>query len=187
MSHNKSLQKLLVTSLLLLLSGLALAIEGFDLADGSGLLFGSFVCEGGFTCQELYQSVRSVFWLGIYLLLPGLGLITVGTWLLSRILRRRREEKARLYENPSQKRLIATSALLALTLILFFLAPIVPFNTTLSQQPSLAAFPRVDACYQNVQAVNNPVFEYRGMESFSRALLGVGNFLYVQCTVLSGV
>jgi hypothetical protein len=186
MSGQIILQKTLVVSLVLSLSGLALALEGFYFADGSGLLFGDYVCFAGFLCQSEYEFVRSMFWFGAYLLLPGLALMIVGGLLLRRVYKRRREGKARIFQNRVQRRLILASALCALTLIVFFLGPIVPFNTTFRDPSTVPAFPRVDVCYQNTPAVYNVVQVYSGLETPIHAIFGVGNFVYVQCTVVSG-
>jgi hypothetical protein len=187
MSGQIVLQRMLVVSLILGLSGLALALEGFYFADGSGLLFGGYVCFAGFLfCQSEYEFVRSMFWFGAYLLLPGLALMIVGGLLLRRVYKRRREEKARIFQNRVQRRLILASALCALILTVFFLGPIVAFSTTFRDPSTVPAFPRVDVCYQNTPAVYNAVRVYSGLETPIHALFGVGNFVYVQCTVVSG-
>jgi Zn-dependent protease len=184
MSRQIVLQKMLVVSLVLSLSGLALALEGFYFAAGTG---GTYTCLGGQACYSasIRQLLYANFWLGIYLLLPGLVLIIAGGLVLRRIWRRRLQQKTSIFQNRTQKRFVLSSALLAFMLILFFLAPIVPFNTTFRDPSTIPIFPRVDVCYQNT-AVHNPVQVYSGLETPSHALFGVGNFVYVQCTVASG-
>ncbi|MBO0888980.1 hypothetical protein J2P12_07770, partial [Candidatus Bathyarchaeota archaeon] len=119
------LQRILVTSIVLGLSGFGLALEGFYLADASGLLFGDYICMGGLNdaCLAPYLLLRSIFWLGIYLLLAGLGMIFVGGLLLRKVLGIRREWKARLFESRAEKRFILVSAFSAFVLFVFFLAP----------------------------------------------------------------
>src|ERR1700747_703164 len=144
MSGQIVIQKTLVTSLVLGLSGLALALEGFYFAYGSGLLSGYYVCFGVLGCLPPYEFVRSMFWFGVYLLIPGLALMIAGGFLLWRIWKRRLQQKARIFQNRTQKRFVLSSALLALIIIVFFLAPIVPFNTTFQNGSAAPAFPRVD-------------------------------------------
>ncbi len=154
------LHRTFAISLLLGLSGSAIALEGFDFAYGSGSLFGSYVCFGGFSCLQSYETARSIFWLGFYLLLPGLGLLIAGGLLLRRILRMRREGEARIFQNRTQKRAVLASALISFILVVSFLAPIVPFAKTFPDVSSTPSFPRVDVCYQSVPTVTSPVFEY---------------------------
>jgi hypothetical protein len=185
MPDQKDLQMWVVVSLVVLLGGLALALEGFYFAGGSGLLFGSYICFGGFACGNSYEFLRSMFWIGIYSLLPGLALITVGVMILRRMLRRKGQGDVRIFASRRQKRIIMRSAMLGLVLVVFFLAPIVPFITTYSQQSLAPSFPHVDICYQDSSSVISPVFDYWGLETPSRALFGIGNFVFVRCTVVS--
>jgi hypothetical protein len=185
------LQKMLVSSLGLGLSGLALALEGFYFIDGSGMLSYPSICNAGLACftasalQEA-QLLASKFWLGVYILLPGLVLIIAGGLLLQQMRRRRLPRNTRIFQNRTQKRLVLSSALLAFILIVFFLAPIITFNTTFQDPSTVPAFPHVNTCYQNTPVVTNPVQVYTGLETPSHAIFGVGNFVYVQCTVVSG-
>jgi hypothetical protein len=191
MSGQIVLQKALVVSLALGLSGLALALEGSYFVDGSGKLPNPSTCNGGLACftasalQEA-QLLASKFWLGVYILLPGLILIIAGGLLLQRIRRKRPQQNTRIFQNRMQKRLVLSSALLAFILVVFFLAPIITFNTTFQDPSTVPAFPHVNTCYQNTPVVISPVEVYLGLETPSHALLGFGNFVYVQCTVVSG-
>jgi hypothetical protein len=191
MSGQIVLQKKLVVGLCFGLSGLALALEGSYFVDGSGKLSNPSTCNGGLACftasafQEA-QLLTSKFWLGVYILLPGLVLIIAGGLLLQRIRRRRLQRNNRIFQNRTQKRLVLSSALLAFILIIFFLAPIITFNTTFQDPSKVPAFPHVNTCYANGPEIDNSVQVYTGLETPSRAIFGVGNFVYVQCTVGSG-
>jgi hypothetical protein len=185
------LQKMLVVSLGLGLSGLALALEGFYFADGSGMFSYPSICNAGLACNspsivQEGELLASKFWLGVYILLPGLVLIIAGGLLLQRIRRRRLQRNTRIFQNRTQKRLLLSSALLALILIVFFLAPIITFNTTFRDPSTVPAFPHVNTCDQNTLVVTGPAEVYLGLETPSHALFGVGNFVYVQCAVGSG-
>jgi len=177
-------RRVLIISISLLLPGIALALEGFYFADGSGLLFGQFRCFGG--CQTVYQSLIPIFWRGIYLLVLGLSSIIAGSLLFLKVRRNKGEVKASIFETQTQKRLIIASTLLVLVLTFAFLAPILPFSTALASGQPQPSFPRVDVCYQTVSFVYSPVYNYHGLESISQALFHVGNFVYYQCTVISG-
>ena len=180
-SKKKNILRMLEISLVFVLGGFVSATEGFYPLEASD--FGQFECFG--TCQSVYDSVESVAWHGIYLLLLGLSLIIAGSVLMLMIRRRSKRAKvASIFEDHlNQRRLVVTSTLLILGLSVIFLAPIIPFNQTLSSQSS---FPRVSACYQYLPSVTSPVYNYQGYESMSQLLFHAGNFVYVECTVISG-
>jgi hypothetical protein len=56
-------------------AGIALSLLGLYFATASGLLFGQFVCFGGYTCITTYEALRSELWLGLRLLALGLGVL----------------------------------------------------------------------------------------------------------------
>jgi hypothetical protein len=171
--------------LALVLAGLALAIEGFDLAYGSGLLFGDFVCFGGLTCGSMYDTLGEIFWQGFYLFVVGVVILIAGIAFLVVARRNIGKSMETRILSRSEKRSLLSSFVVVLIVLIFFLAPMIPFQKSYVVQPT-QIFPRVDICYQNSPVVNSAVFEYLGYESASYLLFNEGNFVYSNCLVVSG-
>lgn len=172
-------------SLPLILLGLALIMEGLDLASGSGLLFGSYVCFAGLGCGSVYNSLEGIFLQGLYLLCTGLAFELAGIILLTRAAKLTRRGLREKILTRSERRFTFSGFVAVLFLLIFFLAAVIPFQKSFAEQPG-QVFPRVDVCYQNSSVVNSAVFEYQGTESLSYLLFGRGNFLYWNCLVVSG-
>lgn len=178
-------RKLFVAGLVLSLASVGLIIEGFVLADGSGLLFGSYLCFGGLACGNTFDIISSIFWQGIDLLSGGIICAVTGLVLLMMSRRNIGDTMRDTFLSQKERRVALLGSVLVLMVLILTLAPIVPFQKIYATQPS-AIFPRADVCYQNTAAVYSPVFLYSGFESVSYVVLAEGNFVYSNCLVVSG-
>jgi hypothetical protein len=167
------------------LISLGLIFEGFDLMDGSGLLFGEYECMGEPVCGMPYEALSAIFWEGLYLFIAGVSILVVCSILFLRMKGRTRKSLSSKIFSRSEKRVFASLFIVVLVVMIFFLLPIFPFQKTYSVQPA-NTFPRMDVCYQSSSVVNSPIYEYQGFASLGYLLFNQGNFVYSNCLVVSG-
>ena len=126
------IRRRIFVGLALVLAGFALTIEGFDLADGSGLLFGDFECFGGSICGSMYDTVRGIFWQGFYLFVIGVAILIVAIAFLMVAQRNTGKNMEIRVLSRNEKRLLLSSFVVVLIVLVFFLVPMIPFQKATS-------------------------------------------------------